>query len=131
MKQKNSIFTILSIAIIGMTAIAEIYCITVIYNKVILSPNVVIEEETETETEDLVPAPDIDKQYLTINEWSRPGIPIKKVENIVIHYLGNPGTTAQENHDYFESLKSLQNESMSANYIIGLNGEILQCIPDD
>ncbi|MDD2958915.1 MAG: peptidoglycan recognition family protein [Lachnospiraceae bacterium] len=78
-----------------------------------------------------VPRPDIDEQLLTINDYSRPGTKTDGINYIVVHYLANPKTTAQENHDYFESLKDLQNVSMSANYVIGLEGEIIQCVPDD
>ena len=88
-------------------------------------------EEPESEPTKFVPRPDIDEQILTINDWSRPGTKIKSLDYIVIHYLGNPKTTAQENHDYFESLKDLQNVSMSANYVVGLNGEVIHCVPDD
>ncbi len=89
------------------------------------------EPETEEETEpgNVVPMPDIDEQLLTINEYSRPGTLVDAVEYVVIHYLGNPKTTAQENHDYFESLKDLQDVSMSANFVIGLEGEIIECVP--
>lgn len=93
-----------------------------------------VEETTQTpgeEEEFYVPKPYIDEQLLTINEWSRPGKKIKSLDYIVIHYLGNPETTAQENHDYFESLKDLKNTSMSANYVIGIEGEIIHCVPDD
>ena len=89
-------------------------------------------EETEKETEEaknVVPRPDIDEQLLTINEYSRPGEEVDAVEKIVIHYLGNPKTTAQENHDYFESLKDLKNVSMSANFVVGIEGEIIECVP--
>ncbi len=89
------------------------------------------EYERQTEPETYVPRPEIDEQYLTVNEWSRPGEKIKSLDYIVIHYLANPETTAQQNHDYFESLKDLQNNSMSANYVIGLDGEIIHCVPDD
>ena len=78
--------------------------------------------QTETVAVNPVPAPDIDEQYLTINEWSRPGEMIESLDYIVIHYLGNPMTSAQQNHDYFESLKDLQDDYMSANYIVGING---------
>ncbi len=78
-----------------------------------------------------VPRPQIDEQLLTVNEYSRPGIKTDGIENIVIHYLANPRTTAQENRDYFESLKDLGDTYMSANYIVGLEGEIIQCVPDD
>lgn len=91
------------------------------------------EPQTETESEfpaeSVVPAPPIDKQPLTINEFSRPGEKVDAIEYIVIHYLGNPKTTAQQNHDYFESLKDLQDTSMSANYVVGIDGEIIECVP--
>ena len=89
------------------------------------------EKTEETEQEFFVPKPYIDEQLLTVNEWSRPGKKIKSLDYIVIHYLANPETTAQENHDYFESLKDLKNTSMSANYVVGLDGEIIHCVPDD
>lgn len=90
----------------------------------------------ETETDRVVtfglavPRPAIDLQLLSVNEWSRPGIKVSEIKKIVVHYLGNPKTTAQENHDYFESLKNLQDTYMSANYVVGTEGEIIQCVPD-
>lgn len=83
----------------------------------------------EYDGENVVPWPDVDEQLLTINEWSRPGDKVDAIEKIVVHYLGNPQTTAQQNHDYFESLKDLQNTSMSANFIVGIDGEIIECVP--
>lgn len=100
----------------------------------LISTKVTFNYETETDrvvTYGLaVPRPDIDMQLLTVNEWSRPGIKVDSIDKIVVHYLGNPETTAQQNHDYFESLKDLQNTYMSANYVIGIDGEIIQCVPD-
>ena len=92
-------------------------------------PKIAYETETELELGFAVPKPPVDVQLLSINEWSRPGIKVDSIEKVVVHYLANPKTTAQENHDYFESLKNLQNTYMSANYVVGLNGEIIQCIP--
>lgn len=93
-------------------------------------------KESETEaanavdtTKKSVPKPEIQKQHLTINEFSRPGEKVDAVEKIVIHYLANPMTTAQQNRDYFENLKDFQNDSMSANFIVGLEGEIIECVP--
>lgn len=77
-----------------------------------------------------VPRPDIDEQLLTVNEYSRPGEKTKAINYVVIHYLANPQTTAQQNHDYFESLKDLKDTYMSANYVVGLEGEIIRCVPD-
>lgn len=93
------------------------------------SSSIQFETETETEHVNVVPRPDIDEQLLTINEYSRPGEKTTSIEKIVIHYLGNPKTTAQQNHDYFESLKDLKNVSMSANFVIGIEGEIIECVP--
>lgn len=93
------------------------------------SIHIAVETETETEHVNVVPRPEIDEQLLTINDYSRPGKKTKAIEKIVIHYLGNPKTTAQENHDYFESLKDLKDVSMSSNFVIGINGEIIECVP--
>ena len=92
--------------------------------------------EYETETDRVVtyglavPKPNIDVQLLSINDWSRPGIKVSSIRKVVVHYLGNPKTSAQENRDYFESLKNLQDTYMSANYVVGTEGEIIQCVPD-
>ena len=74
---------------------------------------------------------EIDEQFLTPNPYSRPGKALEKVEKIVVHYVGNPGTSAQANRNYFESLKSGKGTSASSHFVIGLDGEILQCIPLD
>ena len=73
--------------------------------------------------------PYIDVQLLTPNEYSRPCIPTDKMTGIVIHYVGNPGSTAQGNRDYFENLKDTEETYASSNFIVGLEGEIIQCIP--
>ena len=69
---------------------------------------------------------------LTPNEFSRPEIPLTEVNNIVVHYVGNPCSTARENRLYFESLKDQtgsQTTSVSSHFVIGLEGEVVQCIP--
>lgn len=77
----------------------------------------------------LVEAPDYDVQLLTPNEYSRPQIASEPITGIVIHYTANPGTTAQNNRDYFEGLKDSHLTKTSSHFIIGLEGEIIQCIP--
>lgn len=77
----------------------------------------------------VVTPPDYDVQLLTINEYSRPGTAIDEVKGIVVHYTANPGTTAQQNRDYFESLKDTHKTSVSSQFVIGLDGEIIQCVP--
>ena len=73
--------------------------------------------------------PSLDVQLLTVNEYSRPGIALEQVKGIVIHYTANPGTSAQDNRDYFEGLKDSHVTKASSHFIIGLDGEIIQCIP--
>lgn len=43
-------------------------------------------------------------ELLPLNEFSRPGTPLEEVNGIVIHYVGNPGTTAAQNHSFFTNL---------------------------
>lgn len=73
--------------------------------------------------------PNLNVQLLTPNQYSRPGTSLQKVNGIVIHYTANPGTTAMQNRNYFEGLKDSHETEASSHFIIGLNGEIVQCIP--
>lgn len=86
-------------------------------------------KEEKREPDFSIEGPLIEEQLLTPNEYSRPGIPLSEVNGIVIHYTANPGTTAQGNRNYFESLKTTQTTKASSHFIIGLEGEIIQCIP--
>ena len=72
---------------------------------------------------------EIQQKLLTINPYSRPGTKIGKIKNIVIHWVGNAGSTAIANRNYFESLKDKKIYA-SSHYIIGLEGEIIQCVPE-
>lgn len=71
----------------------------------------------------------IEKQLLTPNEYSRPETPLYEVNSIVVHYTGNPGSTAIGNRNYFENLKTKKTTSASSHYVVGLEGEVIQCIP--
>ena len=73
--------------------------------------------------------PELDVELLTINDYSRPGIALEQVNGIVIHYTANPGTSAMQNRDYFEGLKDSHYTKASSHFIVGLEGEIVQCIP--
>lgn len=70
----------------------------------------------------------ITENFLTPNRFSRPQIPLKKVTKIAVHYVGNPGTSAVANRNYFENQKN-GGKCVSSHFVIGLNGEIIQCIP--
>lgn len=72
----------------------------------------------------------VEKDYLTVNQWSRPGTPLEKIRGVVIHYVGNPGTTARANRNYFQTLSSGTEEVYaSSHFVIGLEGEVVQCVP--
>lgn len=73
--------------------------------------------------------PEYDVQLLSINKYSRPGIALEQVNGIVVHYTANPGTTAQQNRDYFEGLSQSGETSASSHFVIGIDGELIQCIP--
>lgn len=95
----------------------------------------------------------IQQMFLTPNKYSRPQTPLKKVTKIAVHYVGNPASTARNTRDYFEGLKTqiadkiniyrltpdgsymmyngqrVKLRWVSAHFVIGLGGEIIQCIP--
>jgi N-acetylmuramoyl-L-alanine amidase CwlA len=69
----------------------------------------------------------VDAQIINIDGHSRTGAKLTGINDIVIHYVGNPGTSAQANHDYFANTNSV----VSSHYVVGLDGEVIQCIPLD
>lgn len=92
--------------------------------------------ETAVEVEPIVGAaalfPDlpISEEFLTVNKYSRPGLALSSTpQYIVIHYTANPSSTARQNRSYFENLKDTGETFASAQFVIGLEGEIIQCVP--
>ena len=83
----------------------------------------------ETGQIDWTGAPELDVELLDVNEYSRPGATLKQVNGIVIHYTANPGSSAMANRDYFEGLKDAHTTKASSHFIVGLEGEVVQCIP--
>ena len=73
--------------------------------------------------------PDIDVQLLDVNPYSRPGIESEGVKGVVIHYTANPGATAIANRNYFENLATTHDTKVSSHFVVGLDGEVVQCIP--
>ena len=71
------------------------------------------------------------EDFLTPNEYSRPGDALKEVNSVFVHYTANPGTSAAQNRSYFEQQKDTHECSVSAHFIIGYEGEIIQCVPLD
>ncbi|MCM1183401.1 MAG: peptidoglycan recognition protein family protein [Roseburia sp.] len=71
----------------------------------------------------------IQEDFLSISEYNRPGTELSAVNNIFVHYTANPRTSAAQNRSYFESLGQTHERAASAHFIIGYDGEIIQCIP--
>lgn len=84
---------------------------------------------SESDEEMWIGAPEMDVQLLSVNEYSRPGTPLEKVNGVVIHYVGNPNTSAAANRNYFQGLKDSKETKASSHFIVGLEGEIVQCVP--
>lgn len=83
----------------------------------------------EARNQSFIGAPPFDVDLLDVNEYSRPGIPLEEIKGIVIHYTANPGSTAQNNRDYFQGLKDSHETKVSSHFVVGIQGEIVQCIP--
>ena len=79
---------------------------------------------------DGVELPDyVERDLIPVNRYSRPGTELKKIEGVVIHYVGNPATTAQANRNYFASLAETGDTYASSHFVVGLEGEIIECVP--
>ncbi len=78
-------------------------------------------DELDWVTVDLIP----------VNEYSRPGDLLEDVNAIVVHYTGNPGTTAEQHRSYYAGLAETGEASVSSHFVIGMDGTIIQCIPLD
>lgn len=75
----------------------------------------------------------VTQDFIRKNIFSRPDVSRTKVRKIVIHYVANPGSTAQKNRDYFDGLADQDPQaggvSVSSHFVVGLEGEVIQCIP--
>lgn len=67
----------------------------------------------------------VDVQLLHPHGTARSETAVGAIKNIVIHYVANPGSTAQNNRDYFDK----EDTEVSSHFVVGLDGEIIQCLP--
>lgn len=128
-KKQRQALVYLLIFIAGMTAGALAFFIMRIQSKNF--SGAVFTNTSEQLPVKKVPKPEITKMLLTPNKYSRPQLQLKKVKGVVIHYVANPGTSAKDNRNYFEGLKDSGATYASAHFVVGLEGEIVQCIPLD
>ena len=69
----------------------------------------------------------VDVQLIGKIGTARSGRALEEVRGIVVHYVGNPGTSAQANRNYFANIGT----QVCSHFVIGLDGEIIQCVPLD
>lgn len=69
----------------------------------------------------------VEQQILPLSAESRRGDRLEDFTAVVIHYVGNPATTAQQNRDYYGNAGT----KVSSHFLVGLDGEIIQCVPLD
>jgi N-acetylmuramoyl-L-alanine amidase len=73
----------------------------------------------------------LESMLLTPNKYSRPQVKLKEVRGIVIHYVANTNSSAIANRNFFENRKYGKTDFGSAHFIVGLKGDIIQCLPED
>ena len=108
-------------------AVLVLLCLLIISGTVIGIHHMRIFESSLERAQETTVPDWIDVQLLDVDGHSRNGKTLTDINNIVIHYVGNPGTSAQANHDYFASSSS----RVSSHFLVGLEGEVIQCIPLD
>lgn len=72
----------------------------------------------------------ITQQFIRPNRFTRPGLALRNVTAIAIHYTGDPGATAQNERDYFDGSCISAGRFASCHFCVGLNGEVIQLIPE-
>ena len=67
----------------------------------------------------------IQQKIIPKNSDSRRREYLEDLTGIVIHYVGNPGTTARQNRDYYAN----PGTEVNSHFLVGLDGEMIQCLP--
>ncbi len=67
----------------------------------------------------------VDVELIHKHNTARSGTQLSDIKNIVIHYVGNPNTSAKNNRDYFDK----PDTTVSSHFVVGLEGEVIQCVP--
>ena len=113
MKKKRRILTFLIFALIISVTVAVFYNLFVPDTKRVKKAQELLLPEW------------VDEQLIHKHSTARTGILLEDINNIVIHYVGNPNTSAKNNRDYFDKVST----TVSSHFIVGLDGEVIQCVP--
>lgn len=71
-----------------------------------------------------------EQKFLTKNKYSRPGTKQGEVKVVVLHWVENKLQPAAGVWQYFENRKYGTTGYGSTHYVIGINGEVIQMIPE-
>ena len=137
-RRRKELLSKLIITLLMVSCLVMIYFITgqiyrMVHRKTEEKPLPVATEQilTDDDSEAGIAPPEVIQDLLEINEYSRPGDKLSRINNIFVHYTANPGTSAAQNRSYFANLAETHERSASAHLIIGYEGELIQCIPFD
>ena len=120
-KRKRRIAMFKRVVFLSLLAFVIVFTVKILHNNGIIR-NFDLKKLSDAE----VPSY-IDVQIIDIDGASRRGVKLDGFNDVVIHYVGNPGSSAQGNHDYYTNPDS----GVSSHFVVGLDGEIIQCIPLD
>ena len=59
--------------------------------------------DNTVQAQKILPKLSIQTKLIQKNKYSRPGIALRKVKGVVVHYTANPGTDAEDNRNYFNN----------------------------
>ena len=104
-----------------------------VYNGVQLPPYRPLQQGTSVAVQNGITIPSwVVQDLIPVDGAHRPGLVINPIKHVVIHYVGNTLSSAKDNRDYFATPPDspvYDGRQVSSHFIIGLYGEIIQCVP--
>ena len=67
----------------------------------------------------------VEKDILPLESNSRRGEYLEELTAIAIHYVGNPGSTARANRNFYGK----DDTTVNSHFLVGLEGEVIWCLP--
>ena len=105
----------------------------IVYNGVQLPPYHPLQQGVSVPVQNGITMPSwVVQDLIPVDGAHRPGLAINPIRHVVIHYVGNTLSSAKDNRDYFATpptSSAYDGRQVSSHFIIGLYGEIIQCVP--
>ena len=74
---------------------------------------------------------EIKQMLLLPNKYTRPCTHRKRTKKLVLHCSDKEGASALDMHGYYLSLAETRSAYSSVHYIIGIDGEVILCVPEN